>query len=86
MVFKLLRTLHNYERPVVGDCGLGDREEEWCELDFGPLLLENCTLRWQELVKMIKIGQDIVVRELHLSKNREGRKSTRQNWLVLRSR
>ena len=27
-------------------------------LILGALLLENCTLRWQELVKMLKIGQD----------------------------
>ena len=25
---------------------------------LGPLLSENCTWRWQEFVKMIKIGQD----------------------------
>ena len=25
---------------------------------LGPLLSENCTLSWQEFVKMIKIGQD----------------------------
>ena len=31
---------------------------------------------------MIKIGQDLVVRELHLSENREGWKSTRQRLLV----
>ena len=45
MVFKLLRTLHNYERPVVGDCGLADREEKWRELALGSLVVRELHLK-----------------------------------------